>query len=472
MQLRPYQVELIDNARDALRQHRRILLVAPTGAGKTAITVYMMQQAAARGMKSCFIVHQNELLMQTSRALWKQKLEHGLIASGKGRSGLPTQVASVQTLINRLGDYKDWNLIIIDEAHRSAARTYREVISAYPNARVIGLTATPQRTDGKGLADMFDCMVEGPNIQQLIKSGYLCDYEIYAPKIDFDISQVKTVAGDYAKGELETAMDKPTITGDAVQHYVSLANNKRCVVMCVTVNHAKHVAEQYQAAGIAAECMDGTMSTKQREDMLTRFKDGKTKILTAVQLLIEGVDVPGIEVVQWLRPTQSVIVWMQGNGRGFRPFEGKDRLIILDHVGNVMRHGMPDQLRNWTLEGRAKRTRKSSSDESDIGIQTCPKCRHVFLSGVSACPKCGTEVELKERKIEQVDGSLEKLDRSIEVIQQRKEQGRARSLVELVELGKRRNMANPAAWAVNVYAARLGRKPTSEDYAQARRAAT
>ena len=471
MQLRPYQVDLIDQARDALRQHRRILLVAPTGAGKTAITVYMMGQAASRGLRSCFIVHQNELLMQTSRALWAQKLEHGLIASGKGRSGLNTQVASVQTLINRLNDYDPWDLIIIDEAHRSAARTYREVCAAYPNARIIGLTATPQRTDGKGLADMFDNMVTGPTISDLISAGYLCEYDIYAPPIDFDISQVKTVAGDYAKGELETAMDKPKITGDAVHHYQSLANGKRCVVMCVTIKHAQHVAEQYQAAGIAAECMDGTMSSSQRDAMLDRFKLGKTKILTAVQLLIEGVDVPGIEVVQWLRPTQSVIVWMQGNGRGFRPAEGKDRLIILDHVGNVMRHGMPDQNRQWSLEGRAKKSRRSSQDEADIGIQTCPKCRHVFMSGVSACPKCGEPVELKERKIEQVEGNLEKLDRTIEVRQQRIEQGKAKSIVELVELGKRRNMSNPAGWAVNVYAARQGRRPTSEDYAQARRAA-
>jgi superfamily II DNA or RNA helicase len=471
MQLRPYQVQLIDQAREALKKDRRVLLVAPTGAGKTAITVYMMRQAAARGLRSCFIVHQNELLMQTSRALWAQKLEHGVIASGKSRSGVPTQVASVQTLINRLSEYDPWNLIIIDEAHRSAARTYKEVCAAYPKAKVIGLTATPQRTDGKGLADMFDSMVQGPTIPQLIEAGYLCDYEIYAPMVDFDISAVKSVAGDYAKGDLEIAMDKPKITGDAVQHYATLANGKRCVVMCVTVKHAQHVAEQYRAAGIPAECMDGTMSTAQRDQLLGDFKSGKTKIITAVQLMIEGVDVPGIEVVQWLRPTQSVIVWMQGNGRGFRPYEGKDKLIILDHVGNVMRHGLPDQKRLWTLEGRTKGKRRQSSDETDLGIQTCPKCRHVFLSGVSACPMCDEPVELKERKIEQVDGNLEKLDRKIEIKEQRREQGKAKSLVELVQLGKRRNMSNPAGWAVNVYAARLGRKPTGEDYAQARSAA-
>jgi DNA repair protein RadD len=471
MQLRQYQVELIDQAREALKKHRRVLLVAPTGAGKTAITVYMMRQAASKGLRSCFIVHQTELLMQTSRALWAQKLEHGLIASGRGRAGLPTQVASIQTLVNRVSQYKPWDLIIIDEAHRSAAKTYRDVCAAYPNARIIGLTATPQRTDGKGLLDMYDCMVQGPTISQLIEANYLCDYDIYAPKIEFDLSEVKSVAGDYAKGDLEQAMDKPKITGDAVEHYCQLADGKRCVVLCVTVKHAQHVAQQYRAAGIDAECMDGTMSDKERDAMLERFKASKTKIITAVQLMIEGVDVPGIEVVQWLRPTQSVIVWMQGNGRGFRPYAGKDKLIILDHVGNVMRHGLPDQPRQWSLEGKAKGKKRGTETEADLGIQTCPKCRHVFLTGASFCPKCGEPVELKERKIEQVAGDLKKLDRTLEMREQKMEQGKAKTLIELVALGKRRNMANPAGWAVNVYAARMGRKPTGQDYAEAKRVA-
>lgn len=468
MQLRDYQQQLIDETREALRKNQRVLMQAPTGAGKTAITVHMMSRAAAGGKRSCFVVHQNELLHQTSKALWKQKLEHGMIAAGRARSGMPTQVASVQTLVGRTSQYEPWDLIIIDEAHRSAAATYKAVIAAYPKAKVIGLTATPQRTDGKGLGDMYQAMVEGPTIRDLIDAGYLCDYEIYAPPVNLDISGVKTTGGDWNKGGLEVAVNKPSITGDAVAHYLALTPGKRCVVMCVTIKHAQDVATQYNAMGVPAACLDGTMSNAERDKLLTAFKDGKLLVLTAVNLLIEGVDVPSIEVVQWLRPTQSLIIWMQGNGRGFRMAEGKDVLIILDHVGNYARHGLPDDMRHWSLEGKKKGKRKAS-DESDIGIQTCDKCRHVFRSGVSACPKCGSPVELKERKIEQVDGELQKVERQIQIRERKQEQGTARTLEELVRVGVRRKLNNPAAWAANVSAAREGRKPTKDDFNEAKR---
>ena len=470
MQLRDYQIDMIDRARESLRVNQRVLLQAPTGAGKTALTVFMMQQAALRGRRSCFIVHQNELLTQTSQALWKQKLEHGMIASGKGRSGMPAQVASVQTLVNRLSHYPEWDLIIIDEAHRAAANTYKKVVAAYPRAKVLGLSATPQRTDGRGLDDMFDDLVVGPSIRSLIDAIWLCDYELYAPNIAIDVSEVKTTAGDYDQGDLERAIDKPTITGDAVQHYRSLAMGKRCVVMCVTINHAQHVAEQYRAAGIPAASLDGTMTNKERAELIEEFRAGRLLVLTSVQLLLEGLDVPDIEVVQWLRPTKSLIVFMQGNGRGFRPSDGKQHLIILDHVGNVMRHGMPDRDRVWTLQGRKKGTRRATETEDDFGIQTCPKCRHVFLSGVKECPKCGAVVELKERKIEQVDGVLQKIERDAQIREQKIEQGMSRTLQDLVLLGHRRGMSNPTGWAVNVHCAREGRRATPDDYRKARAA--
>lgn len=438
-------------------------MVAPTGAGKTAVTVFMMQRAYELGKRALFIVHQNELLTQTSKALWLQKLEHGMIASGKARSKLPVQVASVQTLVNRLSDYEPWDLIVIDEAHRSAANTYKTVLKAYPKAKVIGLTATPARTDGQGLKDLFQTLVEAPNIRELIEAGYLCNYDLYAPPINVDLTEVKITAGDYNKGQLETAMDKPKITGDAVEHYLKIGKNKRCVVMCVTINHAHHVAEQYKNAGISAAVIEGTMTNKERESIINYFKSGKIKVLTNVQLLIEGLDVPSIEIVQWLRPTQSLIVWMQGNGRGFRQSEGKDRLLILDHVNNCQRHGLPDQDRIWSLDARKKRTRQSS-DESDIQIKICEKCFHTFKAGLLTCPKCGTEQQPYIRKIEEVDGELKK----VEKMEQKKEQGSARTLYDLVQIGLKRNMNNPTAWAANVYAARQGRKPNHNDYQQAK----
>jgi len=355
MKLRSYQTEMIDKTRGALRKNRRVLLQGPTGCGKTAITVYMMGRAAEQGKTAFFLVHQNELLGQTSRALWKQRLEHGMIASTKRKSLLPAQVASVQTLVRRLEQYEEPDLIIIDECHRSAANTYQAILEAYPNARVIGLTATPQRTDGKGLDGTYDAMVQGPTIRQLIDAGYLCDYEIFAPPSTLDLSSVKTKMGDYDKAELEQQVDKPTITGDAVATYRKHASGKRAAVMCVSIAHAEHVRDSYLAAGVPAEMLEGKMTNKERDAVINRLRSGETLIVTAVNLLIEGLDVPGIEVVQWLRPTQSLIVFMQGNGRGFRPADGKDRLLILDQVGNWQRHGLLDDDREWSFEGKKGR---------------------------------------------------------------------------------------------------------------------
>ena len=216
MKLRPYQEDLIDKTRQALRRNKRVLMQAPTGAGKTAITVYMMSRAAEAGKTSVMAVHQNELLTQTSNALWAGKLEHGMIASGRTRSYMAAQVASVQTWVRRMDQYSEPDLIIIDECHRSAASTYQKILEEYPNAMVIGLTATPSRTDGKGLDGTYQELVQGPTIRQLIDAGYLCDYEIFAPPSSLDLSEVKTKMGDYDKKQLEHEVDKPTITGDAV----------------------------------------------------------------------------------------------------------------------------------------------------------------------------------------------------------------------------------------------------------------
>jgi len=469
VKLRPYQVELIDKTRQALRKHKRVLMQAPTGAGKTAMTVYMMGRASAQGKTAWFMVHQNELLDQTSRSLWAQKLEHGMISSGKRLSKLPAQVASVQTLVRRMDRYSEPDLIIIDECHRSASATYQKILDEYPNALVIGLTATPQRTDKKGLSGTYNAMVQGPTIRQLIDAGYLCDYEIFAPPSSLDLSEVKTKMGDFDKKQLEHEVDKPTITGDAVATYRKHADGKRAAVMCVSIRHAEHVRDSYLVAGVPAEMLEGKMTNKEREAVINRLRSGETLIVTAVQLLVEGLDVPSIEVIQWLRPTQSLIVFMQGNGRGFRVADGKDNLIILDQVGNWRRHGLPDDDREWSLEGKKKGRKRKADDEPDVNIQQCKHCFHIFRPGVAACPSCGQPVVMREKAdIEVVDGELERVDVTALRKQAKQEQGQARDLAELVQLGQRRGMKNAAIWAAHVYAARSGRKATPEDFQAAK----
>ena len=471
IQLRDYQQDLINRTRQAMMSHRNVLMQAPTGAGKTALTVHMAGTAQSRGKSVMFIVHQTELLKQTSEAFWKQKMEHGMICPGKKRSRLPVQVASVQTLVRRLEQYEAPDLIIIDEAHRSKGETYQRVLDAYPTARVIGLTATPQRTDGKGLDDLFNTIVEGPSLRELIDRGFLADYDLVAPPMAADISHIKTKMGDFDKRQSEEAMDKPTITGDAVAHYKKFATGKRCVVMCVSVKHAEHVAAQYVANGVAAEVIEGTLSSTDRDAMLERFRRGETLVICNVALLIEGVDIPSIEVVQWLRPTQSLIVYMQGNGRGLRPSPGKERLLILDHVANWHRHGIPDQDREWKLEGREKGKRKKKDEDEAPPVQQCQECYHVFAKGPTHCPACGNQLPgnfMKE--IEVVEGELDKIDLDQVRRERKREQGQARTLRELVELGVRRGMNRPSQWAANVHSRRKGRAATMADFKAAREA--
>jgi superfamily II DNA or RNA helicase len=335
---------------------------------------------------------------------------------------------------------------------------------------VIGLTATPQRTDGKGLDDLFDCIVKGPSIRWLMEQGYLSDYEIYAPKLVQDLSSIKISMGDFSKSDAEKVIDKPKITGDAVDHYLKIAKGKRCVVMCVTIKHAEHVCEQYIASGVAAAQIDGVMTTADRQKVLADFAAGKILVICNVQLLIEGVDIPSIEVVQWLRPTQSLIVFMQGNGRGLRPSDGKEKLIVLDHVGNVERHGMLCDDREWSLEGRKAGKRKKKDEEPDVNIQQCKHCYAVFRPGPENCPYCGKPIEKKAaRQLEEVDGELVKIDMERFRKEQRKEQGSARTLRDLVALGMRRGMAKASQWAAITCAAREQRKPTPADFNEARR---
>lgn len=469
MHLRPYQLDLIERTRQSLRRHKSVCLQAPTGAGKTAITTYMMARAAERGRSSMFCVHQNELLRQTSKALWAQKLEHGMVAAGKRPSRMPAQVASVQTLVRRLDQYSAPDLVIIDEAHRAAAATYSRVLDAYPDAHVIGLTATPERTDGQPLS-MFSDLVLGPTPRQLIDAGYLCDYELFAPS-EVDRSSLPKQGGDYKTDAAAALMDKPKIIGDAVDHYLANAPGERCVVMCVNLKHAAHVAAEYQSRGVAAEMIEGTMTNIQREAVLDRFERGETKVIASCALMTEGIDIPAIEAVQWLRPTQSLIVWMQGCGRGLRPHPGKEKLKIFDHVGNWHDHGLPDDDREWSLEGRKRRERnKGEEDEPDFQLQRCGQCAHVFRAGPAFCPRCGAKVEQKTaREIEVVEGKLEKIDLERQRRERRREVGKARTLRDLIELGVRRGMKKPAAWAMITVAAREQRKPTPAEFREAHR---
>lgn len=472
------QQEFVDKLRYALREgYKSILGVASPAFGKTVVAGHIIAQARAkRNASAWFLVHRKNLLRQTSQSFWKAHIEHGLITSGKARSPLPIQVGTIGTVHSRMKDLTPPDILFIDEAHLSKGNMFSTVINWCKQADsiVIGLTGTPIRLDGKPLGDLYDTIVEAKSTAWLIEQGRLSDYDIFSTPIKPDLSGVKNQAGDYNIGQLAKAMNKPVLIGDAVSHWKTHAFGMRTVVYCCNVNHSIATTAAFNAAGIPAVHVDGNSTEAEIKAACEGMATGRYLILSCCELLIEGFDLSAqvgkdvtLECCILLRPTQSLARYLQMIFRALR--KKPKKAVILDHAGCAMKHGLPDDEREWSLDGKKKGKRKSSN-EPDIGIQECSNCRKVFRSGVHVCPHCGAAVEFKERKIEVQDGELIKIDRDMIVRERKIEQGQARSIEDLVMIGVRRGMKNPAGWAACVFAARSGRKPTREEYSRAKQA--
>lgn len=457
MQLRGYQQQAIDDLRNAYRAGCCApLLCLPTGGGKTVIFSAIAQSAVARGRQVLILVHRRELLHQASRKLNDIGLDHGLIAAGIAPSRQPVQVASVQTLVRRL-DCIAWqpSLIIIDEAHHASAGSWQRVLDHWPDAFRLGVTATPCRLDGRGLASAFDQLVLGPSVSDLISARFLSPARIYAPPVVADLTGLRRRAGDYAADQAATAMDRPTVTGDAIAHYTRLASGQRAIAFCCSIDHANHVAASFNAAGISAATLLG--NTPDRDAVVAAFDAGSVQILVTVDVVSEGFDIPAASCAILLRPTQSLGLYLQQVGRVLRPALGKNHALVLDHVGNVHRHGFPDDHRDWSLAEGARR----STGTAAPSVRTCPECFAAFKPA-PICPVCGAEcAPIKSRKIQQLAGELTELRREgvrqrIEERQRgRREQGRARTLPQLLALAKERGYS--PSWAYRVAAARQQR---------------
>jgi len=465
--LRDYQEAMIRDARVSLATNKRILLVGATGCGKTVLALEMIRGAVARGKRVLFLCHRRELVRQSSRAFWNAGVEHGMVMAGKAMTAVMANVGVINTVANRIARMQPPDLIIVDEAHRSVSPSYLKLFEAWPDAHVVGLTATPERTDGRGLGEVYDAIVEGPSMRWLIDNGYLSDYRIIAPVSSVSLDGVTKRAGDYAQDQLEAAVDKPGITGDAVDSYRKYAAGKRCMVFCVTIKHSEHVCAQYNAAGIPAEHVDGSHSDAERDAILARFRAGETLVVCSVQLAIEGLDIPAIEVVQFLRPTASLIVYLQAIGRGLRVEPGKPELIVLDQVANWQRHGLPDDDREWSLAGQTKS--RKQDDAAPLTTRQCPACYYVYRAGLLSCPGCGTPPPMAKREgPREIDGELTEIDKEAMRRTARREQGAARTLADLVALGIRRGLNRPAEWAAITLAARAGRKPRPDEFTTAK----
>lgn len=480
------QLLFIEDIRDQLRAGKKsVLAVASTGFGKTILSAFIAKEAAAKGKTVWFLVHLKNLLNQTSSSFWNLKINHGLIASGKGSSPLPIQVATVGTLANRIDYLTPPDVLILDECHFAMSPSWLKVIDKCKEhgTVIIGNSATPERLDGKGLGYIFDSMVEAIPMADLIAEGRLSDYDLYSVPNGVDYSALRTAKGDFKHDESEQAMDKPVITGDAIEHWKKYAFNKLTIAYCVSIKHSKHTAEQFNLAGIAAAHVDGTTPTAELKRVISDLADGKIKVLCNVELMTTGFDLAAqvdrdvcIEACILLRPTKSVALAMQMIGRALRK---KDYpAIILDHAGvcvGPFGHGLPDDIREWSLEGSKKGKKRKGDDEPDILINQCKKCHHAWRKvGETECPKCFEPIEIKYRKVEEQAGELQKVERDMERINaiksRKQEQGRAQTIDDLIKLGIQRGIKKPAAWAAITLAGRRKQRPNSDDFSIANKA--
>lgn len=452
IQLRPYQTMMLDETREAYRaRNRAVLLCLATGGGKTVSAATVVQGAAAKRNKVWWLCHRRELVSQASQTFHALGIPHGTVQSGHvSNPHALVQVASIQTIARRLDQLPEPDLIVFDETHHIGAASWDAIFHRYPHARILGLTATPWRLDGQGLGRWYSHMVLGPSPADLIASGSLTPYRLFAPALP-DLSGVATAAGDYQRGALAKAMDKPQIVGDAIGHYTRLCPGKRAVAFAAGVENSKHIAALFNEAGIPAEHVDGELPTEQRDAAVDRFRRGETLVLSNADLFGEGFDVPAIEAAILLRPTKSLSLHLQQVGRALRPCEGKTEAIILDHAGNSLRHGLPDDDREWSLEDREKRAK---ADAAEVPVRQCKECFFVYRPAPK-CPSCGHVPPVQVRELEVVEGTLEEVRPAPRA--KFREQGKAGSLEDLIRLGRERGYKSPEFWARKVWSSRQAR---------------
>lgn len=403
--LRPYQAKGIDGVRALIAaERRRVLMVCPTGGGKTVIASAVIVGAVRKGRRCLFLAHRKELIDQCYAKLRAAGLDEqhlGTILAGdkRRRPHAPVQVASIQTIVHRAKPPAD--VVFVDEAHHANAKSYETILAAYPDACVIGLTATPCRADGRGLGDVFADLVPVATFRDLAADGFLVAPRVFTSRSPLDLSKVKTTGGDYNLAELDRAVNTRELVGDIVAHWQRIAEGRTTVVFASSVEHSQAIVAHFVEAGVAAEHLDGKTPKEEREAILARLASGETAVVSNMGVLTEGWDLPRTKCVVLARPTKSLGLYLQMAGRGLRPW-GDVSAILLDHAGCVLAHGFPQDDREWSLEGKKKRA-------AAPGVRTCPGpgCYAALPAGTPVCPECGHVFESTEREgLRHVDGDL------------------------------------------------------------------
>jgi superfamily II DNA or RNA helicase len=407
--LRDYQQQLLADLRAALKVHRRVCAVMPTGAGKGQTIGAIVQGGAGKGRRVLVLAHRAELIDQLTGTVRAWGLEPDVIAPGHRLQGRQVAVGSVQTVVRRLALLPPPDLIIQDEAHHLVAgNVWGRVINAWPEAHLIGKTATPERLDGKGLGveagGYFEALVLGPSAAWLVEQGWLARPKVFSWPGARN-SKLRRRMGDFDLEQAARAFGDRAAIGDAVSHYRRRLHPGTAICFCCTIEHAEQMASAFRAAGIRAVSVSGSTPAEERKRLIAGLGTGEVEVLSSCMIISEGTDIPSVGGAILMRPTASLPLYLQMVGRALRPAPGKQEAVILDHVGNAHRHGLPTDEREWNLAGRRRREGVS------IPIKDCPACFCSCPSAVQVCPDCGhlflaDERDEQRRGLQQVEGEL------------------------------------------------------------------
>lgn len=443
---REYQAKNITEIRHGFARYKRQLYCLPTGAGKTFVSSSLAQMAVQRGKKVLFVAHRTELLKQAEQVLPEQVRVHSVFKKYQGETP---------------------DLIIIDEAHHTPARQWMRILEQFPQAYVLGVTATPCRLDGQPL-NFYENMVLGPDMAELIAQGHLSKFLYYAPEAPEDGRMSQRKLDDWLA-------QKPEIVGDAVREYTNRCAGRAAVAFCCNKKHAEFTAQQFRSAGYRAYALTSDVAKERREQMIEQLGTGQIDVLCSCDIISEGTDIPTIEVAILLRRTQSVGLYLQQVGRALRVAQEKQQAYILDMVGNagrwikhegervfLLRHGFPDSNREWSLE---KGVSAPKREKGEIEAVMCADC-WAWYAPAPCCPSCGAARPRKERKLQYTQGELAEAQAQVKVVKMRteedvkraarREEGQCKSLEDWQRLAKKRGYKQ--GWAFMRYKARAGKR--------------
>lgn len=408
-QLRDYQQELLDNIRcSMINGNKSIVVQSPPRSGKTVVMSEIAKNATQKCNTVIFCVHRREILAQVRASFESNGVDMSLVI-----------LETPQTLVRRLNKTRPPDIFLVDEAHRIKGKTYMKLLEAFDASYKLFFTGTPTRLDGKGFEDVADDIILGKSVKWLQDNGNISKFRYFSNNL-IDTSKLKKSMGEYTNGSIDDALDNK-IHGDVIKHYQKLADGMQAIVYVHSVAMANEVASEFNKHGYTAEAVSGKTSPKIRDATVDKFRNKELQILVNVELFTEGIDLPDVDVCIMLRPTASLALYLQFAMRPLNPREGKTAILI-DHVGNVHKHGLPNAERGWSLAGKSKKNRKQ---ENEISITECPECYSAFDPSecekiktedgytVKKCPYCEYLIERKRAELVKVEADLTEIDQLI-----------------------------------------------------------